>query len=95
VETLEEYSKEETGRLLDGERLLNEVAIMRRWSYDLDDPGEVRQFKSLMWKLRTGRHPSNLQVDSVRLSGKRYVYRVKDILGLEHGLMEWGQTLQD
>ena len=81
--SLQEYAKEESERILNGERLLAEPELMKRWGFDPNDRKAQRSFKKKMWRFRTGRHPSGLLIDCVPLGGQHRLYRLADVMRIE------------
>ncbi len=71
---LKEYLKEETDRILDGERLLVPEQVMKRWGISRE------QLK----KLQAGRNRRGIQLHSVKIGAKTVRFRLKDVLAVEH-----------
>ena len=93
--TLKEYAKEESEKVLNGERLLSEKEIMRRWSFDPADPAAVKSFKKLLWKFRTGRHNSGIRLECLPIGGQHRLYRLADLLRVELDLRNWNRRRLD
>ena len=89
METLTDYSNAEIDNIRSGKGLVDEHEVMLRWKYDPDEESSVKSFKKLLWRFRTGRHPSGLRLNCLRLGNKRRLYRLSEVIKVEHGLMKW------
>jgi hypothetical protein len=77
----------EAEKIQRGDKLVASPDLRRRWGYE----GKERNgaWKQLLWKLKTGRHPSAQLLQPVLYNNRGPVFRVEDVVQVEEGMKTW------
>ena len=90
---LKEYAKSEADNIRAGHGTVGERELMRRWQYDPENPEDVKSFKTLIRRMRSGAHSSGVHLRCLPVGrrGRGLVFPVSEIVKAEIALQAWDE----